>query len=711
MARRAVELVCIVVLICCGGRQAFAQHIQGAGFDPEPVHLGANTHGVPRPVTPQDLLSLRDPEGVSLSPDGKHIAFVVGQAIGATNSYRSGLFVVATEGDRGVRSFGSAGLPHWDDINQWIPEAPQWSRDGNRISYRMRRAASEHWQVWGWDVRTGQRKQITHVNGNVESYRWFESGRALILEVQLSPTEQERATWSEQGILLDGDISPYRSIPVLAQKLESQAPRLEYWIHDCGTGIERRATEKEIREWFPLASYEANESGSTDEKQGPFSRKYKIVDANPSPDGKSVAYLYVVDSRALSPTWARRLLMRRGPGGELVEVTPDSYYVDQYWWSADGVTLYFTERTGLGRSPQLYSVSRSDLHPKLVFKTERPEYVTSFSSYGRGRYFACVWENNISPGQIALLNTANQQVKKIVDLNPEFGSLRRSPAERMEGTNRFGESWFAYLVKPLDYVGGRKYPLVVTTYRSGDYFLRGAPGDENPIQVYAAKGLVVLSFDVGLLRNTRPGDFADKLLDWASPVASIESAIKRLADTGLVDARRVGIAGFSHGEEVGGYAVAHTHLFRAASGAQTYDPCFYALGGEVWRQVFTRWGLAGWTEGSTKRYWREIALLANADKVSAAILQNVSDTEYVGDMCTYRALKDLGKPIELYIYPNELHVRNQPKHRLEIYERNVDWFRFWLQDEEDPDPAKAGQFARWRKLRDAAGKTTSSRNR
>jgi len=29
----------------------------------------------------------------------------------------------------------------------------------------------------------------------------------------------------------------------------------------------------------------------------------------------------------------------------------------------------------------------------------------------------------------------------------------------------------------------------------------------------------------------------------------------------------------------------------------------------------------------------------------------------------------------------------------------VDWFRFWLKEEEDPDPGKAEQYARWRELR------------
>jgi hypothetical protein len=30
---------------------------------------------------------------------------------------------------------------------------------------------------------------------------------------------------------------------------------------------------------------------------------------------------------------------------------------------------------------------------------------------------------------------------------------------------------------------------------------------------------------------------------------------------------------------------------------------------------------------------------------------------------------------------------------------DVDWFDFWLRGHEDPDPAKAEQYARWREMR------------
>ena len=89
----------------------------------------------------------------------------------------------------------------------------------------------------------------------------------------------------------------------------------------------------------------------------------------------------------------------------------------------------------------------------------------------------------------------------------------------------------------------------------------------------------------------------------------------------------------------------------------------------------------------------------NADRIETPILENASDTEYLIYLPVYRSLLDLGKPVELYLYPQELHVRNQPLHRYEIYERNLDWFLFWLRDLERPDRQKEDQYRRWRELR------------
>jgi hypothetical protein len=38
---------------------------------------------------------------------------------------------------------------------------------------------------------------------------------------------------------------------------------------------------------------------------------------------------------------------------------------------------------------------------------------------------------------------------------------------------------------------------------------------------------------------------------------------------------------------------------------------------------------------------------------------------------------------DLYVFPNKPHQKFQPKHSLAVYERNLGWFRFWLQGYED----------------------------
>jgi len=656
--------------LLCLASKSVAQSIQAAGFDPTPVTLNSLEVRDQRAVTAMDLLTLRDPKGLSISPDGKYVAFVVGQAVYATNAYRSGLFVIAADGKHQARSLGTAGMPHWDGINQWVEEAPQWSPDGREIWYRTRLHTGERWQVWCWSLRSGRRRQLTRIAGDVESYRYVPGKDKLLLTVLKARTSETSANSGPSGIRFTGQIRPYQSISLLQQlEFAKQATR-EDWTYDLRTHREALAPPDEKR------GSELGGDLNRDERRA-FA-KYHPIDGQESPNAENAAYLYEVNDASISRTWSRRLLLWSQRNRTLKEVTPAAYFVDQLWWNSDGAALYFTKRDGLGRAPELWKVSPDGSNPELVFQAPAGAYVSSFAPDKNGRYFACLYETNVSPPRISVLDTLKQSVRTLVELNPGFDRLRRSPGERIEGANRYGDRWFGYLVKPLDYKSGARYPLIVTTYRSGDYFLRGGSGDENPVQVYAAHGFAVLSFDVGAIRNLRPGSFDEKLQDWASPTASLEDAIHRLADQGIVDPARVGIAGFSHGEEIAGYAVSHTTLFRAAIGAAFYDPCFYFLGGSDWWGMFENWGLGGWPEGQAKSNWQHVAMSMNADRIRTPILENASDTEYLIYLPLYRSLMDLGKPVELYIYTNELHVRNQPRHRLEIYQRNLDWFMLWL---------------------------------
>lgn len=65
----------------------------------------------------------------------------------------------------------------------------------------------------------------------------------------------------------------------------------------------------------------------------------------------------------------------------------------------------------------------------------------------------------------------------------------------------------------------------------------------------------------------------------------------------------------------------------------------------------------------------------------------------------YAALRYLNKPVDLIVLGEGTHVLTNPAQRMVSQGGTVDWFRFWLKEEEDPDPAKAEQYDRWRELR------------
>jgi hypothetical protein len=55
--------------------------------------------------------------------------------------------------------------------------------------------------------------------------------------------------------------------------------------------------------------------------------------------------------------------------------------------------------------------------------------------------------------------------------------------------------------------------------------------------------------------------------------------------------------------------------------------------------------------------------------------------------------------VDFIYFPKGNHILFSPLNRLGSQGGNVDWFRFWLQGLEDPDPKKAEQNKRWRNLR------------
>jgi hypothetical protein len=115
------------------------------------------------------------------------------------------------------------------------------------------------------------------------------------------------------------------------------------------------------------------------------------------------------------------------------------------------------------------------------------------------------------------------------------------------------------------------------------------------------------------------------------------------------------------------------------------------------------WGLGPPEETSAR--WKMVSAALNSESFHAPVLLQLPEQEARRIPELYARLTEGTTPAELYAYPDEDHLKIQPRHRLAAYQRNLDWFRYWLQDYSDPDPAKEPQFARWDRLRERWKKT------
>jgi dipeptidyl aminopeptidase/acylaminoacyl peptidase len=686
--------VCALALFVPGG--SAAQEQTEVAFDPTPVAVPQSDSGPGRLVTSKDLLSLREVHGLSISPDGTWVAFVLGQADYQTNGYRSGLFLVRTSGAAPV-CLGSAGMPHWTSLGEWISEQPQWSEDSRQLSYRMRMRKDQPWQVWQWDTQGAALKPLTHVPGDVVRYELDSRGQKIVMQVELPPPSESEKRLLEQGIFYNDQMIPWEGMPSILKNLRSAARKSEVWVHELNTGIERMATEEEKRSFEP----EAREFQKVFDKAAEGgTEKCHIDSVAEAPDRKYAALMCAYDTTEPSGIMRWKFFLMSHDGQRRLELAPDAIRVSEYWWDPDGTHLYFVPSQWDGHPGPVRVVEvesgqvRDLLHPTGVLQ--------ELSVDAADHLIAATRETNVSPPEVVVIDQRTGATRELTDLNPEFHHIQLSSVERISGVNHYGEEWFGQLVKPPGFELGKRYPLIVTLYRSGDYFLLGATGNENPIQVYAARGFVVLSFNIGRNRRRKSGDFEDYLRNWASPTASLEMAVRSLVEAGIVDPSKVGLAGLSRGAEILEYAISHSRIFQAAieSGPGARDPFFYYMAGKNWHRIFAKWVLSGWPEGESKKNWDRLAASLNADHIETPLLMNSPDSEFLGNMALFTSLEELHKPVELYIYANELHIKNQPKHRYEIYERNVDWFQFWLEDHKDASPEKRDQYARWERLRD-----------
>ena len=360
----------------------------------------------------------------------------------------------------------------------------------------------------------------------------------------------------------------------------------------------------------------------------------------------------------------------------------------------------------------IFEWAPGEAEPHQILNT--PNYLTGCQLTGAN--LICHEQGSLQPGRLISIDLKTRQTQIVFDPNPEFGALKLGPVRRLYWKNAYGVGTYGDLVLPPDRRDNERVPLIVVQYETRG-FLRGGTGDEFPIQVLAAHGFAVLSVQrpnfIGFARGAKSWEENNRIsiTGWAdkrSVQSTLEMGVQAVVDLGIADPKRIGLTGLSDGASSAQFALINSHVFAAVALATCCDeesaPGF--LAGEASGGWLQQMGYPRLTDDGAA-FWADDSLRANAQRIHIPILMQVPDSEYLGTLEGYTSLKEQGRPVEMYVFPDETHIKWQPAHRLAAYGRYVDWFEFWLNGKEDPDVDKAPQYSRWRALRAAQTETLS----
>jgi dipeptidyl aminopeptidase/acylaminoacyl peptidase len=299
-----------------------------------------------------------------------------------------------------------------------------------------------------------------------------------------------------------------------------------------------------------------------------------------------------------------------------------------------------------------------------------------------------------------LIAQDKQRSRVIWDANPQLKNLELGNASVYKWKNKEGRELKGGLYKPVDYKPGQRYPLVIQTH--GFRELEFRPSGFFPT-AFAARSLAAAGILVLQIGERCPYDTPS---EGTCAVSSYESAVNQLVSEGLVDPERIAIIGFSRTCFYVMEALTASSLhFKAAlitDGLMAtylqYITTIDAFENEIPRQFDSMIGASPFGEGLQQ--WLKRSPAFNVDKITAPLLVVAEGRSSLLFMWEpYAGLRYLHRPVDLIILNMDEHVLTNPAVRLASQGGSVDWFRFWLKDEEDVDPAKAEQYARWRKLR------------
>ncbi|GLK43963.1 MULTISPECIES: Atxe2 family lasso peptide isopeptidase [Novosphingobium] len=648
-----------------------------------------------RVISAEDVVAIRDlggpdGEGFATSPSGTFAAAMMRGIDVAANVSCTDVVVVTVRdgrarvvddgGDPVIRSVeyrGKVGFP----MGPLRISSIQWSPDSTWFAYLKKHDGRV--QLWIAGPAMPPR-QVSRTQWDIDGFVVESAGRIIIWgQPGLAEMRKAITMESRSGYHFDGRFSPMTA----KTPFSPAGVATEYFALDPGSGSLRTASAEERAG----VSQARNSTGSA--RDGAGNRALRV------------------STDAMKGLWRIGVEGENG-GRECLDPRCEGR-VSAPWWSEDRRIVYFVRQEGwANRTAAIYAWTPGTGRIQPILASQ-----AVFAACGDARGSAiCLREDAATPRQIVRLDYATRKLRVVFDPNPGLTALRTGDAREWRATNDLGFQCFGHLVRPVDYRPGRSYPLVVIGYEDRGY-LRGGTGDEYPVQAFAGAGFAVLTYNsppmLGIARGGKSFSEIERInidgdAERRSILSCIDQGVKNAVASGIVDKRRIGLTGFSDGVTSAQYALINRDWVAVAALSHgTWEPNYALAVGPSAERDLVDLGYPSFLDPQNA-FWMRNSLRRNAARIHAPVLLQVSDAEFSSALEGYTALAAAGKPVDMFVFPDEFHVKWQPAHRLAIYKRAIDWFSYWLVDGWSASPDRAAEVARWAALRHAAAPASPS---
>jgi dipeptidyl aminopeptidase/acylaminoacyl peptidase len=674
-----------------------------------------------RGLTPTDYYREVVVGEVALAPAGDLVAFTVTTVVEKENRRHREIWMARLRN----------GLPDGEPFRVTDPtddsSAPRWSPDGKTLAFRSRRGKDPN-DVWFINV-VSPGGEAHHIDGVVGAPIWSRDGKWIAFEKAPSQADEAEAGPRERregwiaadakSHTLDAKRFDGRVITSLRYKRDgtldlmpdpSTRNRTQLFVAPADGGQARQLT----RGGFDIGGATWSADGATifftaDEHQDDnvigrdaSAAIYAVAreggdprrittdpgnHANPvvSPDGGRLAYVYTA-------------AQGEQPEILVVELTPDGglrgqpQNVTATWdnipgaptWTPDGRAVRFG--AGIGGDAHLFEAPVQSRSVRQI--TNGARHLNGFSLSKDGVVMAFVENDVVHPPEVFVSKSDAASERRVTSFNDKLLSdVSMVPAERLTWKVKDGTQIEGWVMKPLGYAAGRKYPMILKIH-GGPY---GAYGTSwfDQFQMLSASGFFVL------FTNPRGSTGYGQAYQWATRgkwgevdredyLGGVDAALAKYPD---IDPKRIGISGGSYGGFMTNWltATAPDRWAAAVTARSIAD----------WESWYGSSDLQGLTEHAffgapweQRELYRRLSPISYVERVKAPTLILLGENDYrtpvADNEMWFMALKKRNVPVELVRYPRSSHGLSrtgEPWLLVDRLERLRSWFVYWLIDQ------------------------------